>query len=326
MKLKAPFPYFGGKSAISHHVWNALGDVKHYIEPFFGSGAVLLLRPDYRQGEHVETVCDADGYVCNVWRALQLSPDEVANVCDWPVNHCDLSARKRKLIENKTNLVERLIEDNKYCDIELAGYWIWAASCWIAHGLTCVGQRPHLANGGMGVHKLGQIPPVTDDCPDVREPYNTNIYAWFRRLAERLRYVRVVCGDWTRVCGGDWQDKFGNVGIFFDPPYGVDDRNTRIYGDTDSTDVAHDVRKWCIERGNKPTYRIVLAGYDEHDKLKQHGWRSMNWSTQGGYANLGKGKSRGTNNRHREMLWFSPHCIAGETMLFDTGGEAENNV
>jgi hypothetical protein len=44
--LKAPFPYFGSKSRIAGTVWHALGDVKHYIEPFFGSGAVLLARPN----------------------------------------------------------------------------------------------------------------------------------------------------------------------------------------------------------------------------------------------------------------------------------------
>lgn len=42
LKLKAPFPYFGGKSKVAHLVWERLGDVHTFIEPFFGSGAVLL--------------------------------------------------------------------------------------------------------------------------------------------------------------------------------------------------------------------------------------------------------------------------------------------
>jgi len=45
--LKAPFPYFGGKSKIAHIVWQALGQPPVYIEPFFGSGAVLLSRKNY---------------------------------------------------------------------------------------------------------------------------------------------------------------------------------------------------------------------------------------------------------------------------------------
>ncbi|MCK9581111.1 MAG: DNA adenine methylase, partial [Methanoregula sp.] len=69
--MKAPFPYFGGKSAVAPVVWAALGQPKHYIEPFFGSGAVLLNRPDYNPIKHMETINDKDGYVANVWRALQ---------------------------------------------------------------------------------------------------------------------------------------------------------------------------------------------------------------------------------------------------------------
>ena len=39
--MKAPFPYFGGKSSVASLVWDALGQPKHYIEPFFGSGAQM---------------------------------------------------------------------------------------------------------------------------------------------------------------------------------------------------------------------------------------------------------------------------------------------
>jgi hypothetical protein len=43
--LRAPFPYFGGKSRAAHLVWAAFGDVPNYVEPFAGSLAVLLGRP-----------------------------------------------------------------------------------------------------------------------------------------------------------------------------------------------------------------------------------------------------------------------------------------
>jgi site-specific DNA-adenine methylase len=41
-KLKAPFTYIGSKKKVADIVWKYLGDVKYYVEPFFGSGAVLL--------------------------------------------------------------------------------------------------------------------------------------------------------------------------------------------------------------------------------------------------------------------------------------------
>jgi len=300
-KLKAPFPYFGAKSTVASDVWNALGDVSHYMEPFFGSGAVLLARPGFNPEKHTETVNDKDGFICNVWRAIRYAPDEVADWCDYPVNHIDLNARRRKLLAEEKNLVEKLTEDEIFYDAKLAGYWIWAASCWIGSGLTRPNARPHLSGAGMGVHSK-----------------NTSIYEWMNTLSERLRNVRVTCGDWEIICGGNWQNNMGTVGIFFDPPYGVEDRDTNIYHH-DCTQVASEVNAWAVKRGSKTDYRIVIAGYEgEHENLVNEGWRLQRWSAGGGYANTGNGQSRGNKNRHREILWFSPHCRkANQEKLFD---------
>jgi DNA adenine methylase len=310
-KYRAPFPYFGGKSKVADIVWQSLGDPEHYIEPFFGSGAVLLSRKNW-YGK-IETVNDKDGYIANVWRSLQFAPDEVARWCDWPVNHADLSARKKTLVKNESRLLENLIADEKWYDAVMAGYWIWAASCWIGSGLTSIGKRPHVSNSGTGIHAIGKRPHVSTGGKGVQEPYNTNIYTWFRELSERLRYVRVVCGDWTRVCGGNWQINCGVCGIFFDPPYGVKDRDTDLYH-IDSTTVAEDVMAWCAERGKRETYRIVIAGYEEYEPLLKNGWRYIQWSSKGGYSNLGNGRRK--INRHRERLYFSPHCIQSGNELF----------
>jgi DNA adenine methylase len=41
-QLEAPFPWFGGKRKVASLVWARFGEVVNYVEPFFGSGAVLL--------------------------------------------------------------------------------------------------------------------------------------------------------------------------------------------------------------------------------------------------------------------------------------------
>lgn len=350
-RLKAPFPYFGGKSAVAAEVWDALGSVGHYMEPFYGSGAVHLARPDYNAEKHVETVCDKDGFVCNVWRALKFSPSEVAEWCDWPVNHADLSARKKHLIKNEKYLLENLIADPEWHDTKLAGYWIWSASCWIGSGLTRQGsiprltgfsgtgvnsvlRRPHLT-GNNGVIAIGQRPQlsneqgivVTEKRPRLTGYSGTGVFAksmeieeCFLRLQARLRRVRVVCGDWTRICGGEWQDKFSGVcGIFFDPPYSSKSRKADIYHH-DSFNVAHDVREWALKRGYSSNYRIIIAGYyDEHKSLLQDGWRVKRWSTSGGYANIANGDSQGKKNKDLEALFFSPACLDNQPELFDQG-------
>jgi hypothetical protein len=388
--LKAPFPYFGGKSTVADVIWAALGQPKHYIEPFAGSCAILLNRPDYNPIKHMETINDKDGYVANVWRSLQMEPDAVAKVCDWPVNHADLNARRRYLLKN-AELLQNLCDDPEWHDVTMAGYWIWAASCWIGSGLTrpgampdttnakgvhkisTAGQRPHLdrpSEGGKGVHRKGisekrphlahdgrgvaqlaatgrgnQIPLLnheagvcrrpcygasgahgvhkttltSDPDPemDVRDPYTPGLYTWFRQLSERLRRVRVVCGDWKRVCGGDWQDDRGTCGMAFDPPYSeAAGRDKEIYHE-ESLVVADDVREWCRERGDRKTYRIVLCGYlEEHESLLNDGWTVHRWSAHGGFANRGNGKTRGAINRHKEALFFSPYCHSSGLQRF----------
>lgn len=77
----------------------------------------------------------------------------------------------------------------------------------------------------------------------------------------------------------------------------------------ESGTVANDVREWCRKKGSRKTYRIVLAGYyHEHESLKDDGWTVHRWTAHGGYANRGKGKTRGATNRHKETLFLSPHC------------------
>ena len=103
IELKAPFPYFGGKSQIADDVWRILGHVERYIEPFFGSGAVLWRRPDWIEGAN-EIVNDASCHIANVWRSIKFAPDKVAEECIFPTNHAELIARKKSIIENRTNL------------------------------------------------------------------------------------------------------------------------------------------------------------------------------------------------------------------------------
>ena len=289
--LKAPFPYFGGKSLIADTVWHYLGNVKTYIEPFFGSGAVLLRRPPTKREKIYEIICDKDGFIANVWRSIIFSPDEVAKWCDWPVNHADLIARRRVLIANEQRLLDGLMSNPDWHDAKLAGYWIWATSCWIGSGPT----------KGDSLKR----PALTCDV-GITAAKGKAVYDWMRVLQERLRCVKVVCGDWSRVCGGNWQSMNAPTGIFMDPPYSVSDRRKNIYYH-DSLEVAKEVEDWCLKRGDNPNYRIVVAGYDgEHGKLVSNGWRIVEWKAIGGYANSRKnGKN---NNRYRERLFISPYC------------------
>ena len=115
MTLKSPFPYFGGKAKIASEVWERFGDVPNLIDPFFGSGALLLARPSDPQ---TETVNDIDGWLTNFWRAIQHDPESVAYHADYPVSELDLHARGDWLFYRPDALefVERMRSDPDYYD------------------------------------------------------------------------------------------------------------------------------------------------------------------------------------------------------------------
>lgn len=49
---KAPLPYYGGKTHAAPLIWQALGDVPHFVDPFMGSLAAGFLRGGMaQQGE-----------------------------------------------------------------------------------------------------------------------------------------------------------------------------------------------------------------------------------------------------------------------------------
>lgn len=320
--LKAPFPYFGGKSKIASRVWELFHDIKHYNEPFFGSGAVLLQCPNPL--ELVFSVNDMDCHVANFWRAIKADPDTVAKYADNPVNEIDLHARHVCLVNAKETLEQALITDPEYYDARLAGYWAWGACVWIGSG-WCSGKGcwnvvdgkfvkigtsnqavrrklPHLGDRGTGVNK--QLPHLGNRGTGVTESRTEFITQWLRELQDRMRHVRVACGDWKRlVASSSVTTKHGVTGVFLDPPY---TEGAYQYGTGDvSLGVAGEVNTWCVENGNNPDLRIILCGVgEEHDNLLEFGWRKETWKANKGYSLTAEAQEK----RKQEAIWISPHC------------------
>jgi DNA adenine methylase len=289
MKYKPPFPYFGGKSRIAHEVWARFGDVRNYIEPFFGSGAVLLNRPESHKRKF-ETITDADHNLVNFWRAVKYKPDEVAYHCDWPVSMADMHARTDYIHRNSAMIQKHVLDDPKWCDPELAAWYAWCLSLGIACGFYENNKAiPHLHNN-RGIQYIKDKP------------------EYFANLMDRLKDVRICYGDWRRICGaGSLYAKKPPVGIFFDPPYSAARYN--VYAQ-DSNTVALDVLEWCKARGNNPDLRIALCGYfGEHNELEERGWSVYRWKASGGFSRKGK---RGESNARLETIWFSPACLKVE--------------
>lgn len=310
----APFPYAGGKAAIAAEVWTRFGNVPNYVEPFFGSGAVLLARPG--GAGKTETANDADGLVSNLWRAIQADPEAVAHHADWPVHECDLHARHAWLVGQRESLSTRLEGDPAFYDARAAGWWLWGACAWIGSG-WCSGdgpwkvvdgrlvktdesggarrKLPHVGNAGMGINR---------QLPHVGNAGRGDLYAYMAALSERLRRVRFACGPWDRILGESVTVRHGLTAVLLDPPY-ADDEHAWDYAAGGG--VWEAARAWAVENGNNPLLRIALCGYDRPGLAFPDGWAAYRWKARGGYGSQGDG--RGRENARRETVWFSPACL-----------------
>ncbi|MEL6109852.1 MAG: DNA adenine methylase, partial [Planctomycetota bacterium] len=132
-KLKAPFPYFGGKSAVADLVWDRLGNPDNYVEPFAGTAATLLRRPSPGK---VETINDANHFVVNFWRAVKHDRAGVIEHADWAVSEADLHARHNWLLNNcnSAEFVNQMAADPEFYCAKSAGWWVWGQCCWIGSG------------------------------------------------------------------------------------------------------------------------------------------------------------------------------------------------
>jgi len=147
---------------------------------------------------------------------------------------------------------------------------------------------------------------------DGKQQTGNGLVEWMLALATRLRRVRVCCGDWSRICTDAVVFNESPTAVFLDPPYGVKaDRDAKLYN-TDSLTVADDVREWALSHGSDKRLRIAYCSYGEVEMPK--GWQRVYWKAPGGYGNQGDG--RGRENRHRETIDFSPHCLQPEADLF----------
>lgn len=194
----------------------------------------------------------------------------------------------------------------------------------VGHGIHQQLPKLHVyegcdAMGGIHAPRLAGLPSLGNDrgilgvaAPPCEE--------WFRQLQARLRRVRVACGDWKRVLGPSVLGKGKNVGgrrpcaVFLDPPYSHEFRDPGLYSEDDAA-VSEQVREWALEHGDDPELRIALCGYaGEHEMPAT--WVEYSWKAARGYA------AEDNDNRERERIWFSPHCLDVDRQLSLLGESA----
>jgi len=291
MSLKSGLVYFGGKSIISKSIWEKIGYVENYVEPFCGSIAVLLSNPNPPK---IETINDKDCLVTNFWRSIKYNPKETFNFAEAPPNEIDLHA-KQKYITNfvDDNFINNMESNPEFYNPKIAGWWAWGLCCSIGNnwmqkkGLSAM---PHLSTAGQGINGL-----------------NYDIEKQFLLLSERLKRTRIVTGDWKKICTPSITYKSCGVSkngisfVFLDPPYNMENR-TKVY--KNDSNVFKEVEQWAIAHQIYPDLKIAICGYSGDYSLND--WEKLEWKANGGFSSLGD--NQGKENAKKECIWFSPSC------------------
>lgn len=283
----APFPYNGGKAKVADVVWDRFGKTDYYIEPFAGSCAVLLNCPyELKNGGVIN---DKNGMLINFWRSMKYCPDKVETHIP-PFDHeADLAAWHSLLHEEHNNLVGKVQSDTEYCDPEYAARWVHGMSTWNCGSWSNPRKnmrKPNVTKKGIiGIRaksrreRLGEV---------------------FQSIQNKLEYFSIVCGDWKRPFNEGVLKRPDCLGIFLDPPYSHEDRDT-CYGTFDDRSLSEEVEDFALTYGNDDNKRIAVCGYEgEYDFPDT--WEQYSWSTQTQYGEL-------------ESIWFSPHCHSNEGIV-----------
>ncbi|MGE3408653.1 MAG: DNA adenine methylase [Pirellulales bacterium] len=300
--IKTPFPYYGGKSRVAPEIWRRFGDVKNYVEPFFGGGGVLLNRPLMPGVLRKETVNDIDALLANFWKSAKQHPRKLAKVADYPVSELDLHARHKWLTQKREAIREKMLAEPAWCDPVVAAWWVWGISQWIGGGWCASdGQsRKKPSSHGRGVNRQSHWRPSVDGRGVHRSGDKSRgelLREYFASLSARLERVDILTGDWSRVVTPAVTTRYGITGVFLDPPYTKEaDRKTGLYA-KDDLKIGHHVRDWAVQNGGNPKLRIALCGYFAEYKMPPS-WSVFEW------------KSLGSRNGKKERIWFSPHCLS----------------
>lgn len=250
--MKPPMPYYGGKTKLADRIAAALPTHRHYVEPYAGSLAVLLAKPESR----METVNDLDGALVTFWRVLRDRPSELARAC--------------ALTPHSRAEWEDCAEVDTPDDLETARRVWTRLSQGRAGRFTRTGWRHYVDPGGNSTAFPGYLDGYVDR---------------MAAAAARLHHVTLECRPALEII-----DRYGRhegVLLYVDPPYlGSTRRQDRSYRHEMLTEVEHCDLAAALRRCKSS---VVVSGYasELYDNDLYAGWSRSTFETGTGQGSDG---------------------------------------
>lgn len=222
--MNAVLKYPGSKWNISRKLVDLIPPHHSYVEPYFGSGAVLFSK----EPSDIETVNDLDGEVVNLFRCIQQDSGRLARlVMTTPFS--------REVYDRQFDL------DNSYASRyqRAAGFLV---KCWQGYGFRTSGGKVGWKNDVQGRERAYAM------------------WDWYRlperiiEVAERLRKVQIECRPALEVIRRfDYPDVF----MYIDPPYLLETRAARQY----RHEMANADHEELLDTILRSRARIMISGY-----------------------------------------------------------------
>lgn len=232
--MKAVLKYPGSKWSIAKWIIGFFPDHHSYLEPFFGSGAVLFNKPR----SHIETINDLDGNVVNLFEWIRKDPERLAREIYYmpyarQVYEDAFTSVPKDSFEKAVNFYIRLN---------------------MGHGFRTNGEKVGWKNDVQGrEHAYAS----QDWC---RLPEK------IMQAAERLRGVQIENMPAAKLIS---RFNYPNVLVYLDPPYMISTRHGKQY----RCEMDEDGHEELLDIALSHRGPVVISGYDTalyNDRLK--GW------------------------------------------------------
>lgn len=223
--MNAVIKYPGAKWRIADWIIKHFPAHHSYLEPFFGSGAVLFTK----QRSRIETVNDLDGDVVNLFRWIRTDPERLAQAIYWTPYAREEYDRAWAAQYTERDSFQRAVD--------------FYVRMMMGHGFRTTGEKVGWKNDVQG-REAAYAAGYWCKTPEA-------VY----QAAERLRGVQIENRPAVELIR---RFNFPNVLIYADPPYVLGTRHGKQYRH-EMTDGQHEelLKALCAHSGP-----VLISGYD----------------------------------------------------------------
>lgn len=223
MRHSPVLKYPGSKWSLAKWIIEHMPTHHSYLEPFFGSGAVLF----NKNPSPIETVNDLDSNVYSLFKLIREQPEKLSSIV-------------------AATPYSREEYDRTFCDADtdcsLEKVRRFLVQCWQGHGFRTNGYKNGWKNDVQGREKAYAL-------------HNWHrLPRWIMETTDRLRHVQI-----ENMAAIDLIQRFSysNVLIYADPPYVLNTRTGKQYKH-EMTDQDHIELLEALDKHPGP---VLLSGY-----------------------------------------------------------------